>query len=229
MKNVLTIFALLFLIGCSDNTEKQTVDSPPPTEEVKEEPTTNDEQPTPDEQVKDETTTLDFKQFFKPDNTTATFLGEGNEFASYTEKTKWLSDQFVATVIDNGGAVTMRVYRVFKDRIDKVYDELVEGIPNEVVYPELSQLENAQVIDTFLAGPIEVGTTFGKWKIIEIGTTLETPYKTFENVFVIEETGDGYVNRKYFVEGYGDVKTESIMNTDQDEEFIVTSTLESIK
>ena len=95
-------------------------------------------------------------------------------------------------------------------------------------FQNLEQLESMQPLETYLATPIKEGTTFGKWTIVEVGTTLETPYKTFENVFVIEEVQEDYVNRKYFAENYGDIKSEFIMQTDEDEPFIVTSTLEKM-
>ena len=41
----------------------------------------------------------------------------------------------------------------------------------------------------YLKKPFEVGTKFDKWKIVETDVTVETPYKTFEHAFVIEETG----------------------------------------
>ena len=35
--------------------------------------------------------------------------------------------------------------------------------------------------------------------------------KKFDHAFVIEMKTDDFVNRKYFVEGFGEVKRESIM------------------
>ncbi|SOC23893.1 hypothetical protein SAMN05880501_11634 [Ureibacillus xyleni] len=207
MKYLLTIFSLILLIGCT----QEIVDSPPTDPVNKEEAKT------------------DFKHFFKPDGTTSTFLGEGNEYASYTEKTKWLSDNYVATVIDNGGATTMKVYRVLEDRIDLVYDELVEEMPNDVVYPEVQSLDKLEAVEPYLASPIEVGTTFGNWKIVETGASIDTHFETFENAIVIEEQGEDFTNRKYVVEGFGVVKSESVMVTDTNEEYIVTSTLERIE
>ncbi len=65
-----------------------------------------------------------------PDGSTAYFLGEGNEYATYTVHTKWLSDQYVALVEDNGGAALLKVFRVMNEenKIDKVYDEIIDGI-----------------------------------------------------------------------------------------------------
>ena len=72
------------------------------------------------------------------------------------------------------------------------------------------------------------GTIFGDWTIVQTGAMVETPFNTFENAFVIEMNNADFVNRKYFVRGFGEVKRESVMTMD-DGEFIVTSTLESIE
>lgn len=182
------------------------------------------------DQIKDESTnkTVDFSSFFKPNQSTAYFLGEGNEFATLNVKTVWLSEKYVANMEDNGGITLLRVFRISDDKIEIILEEVIEGLRNEITYPDVSTLEAMQPIETYLAGPIEVGTQFGKWKIVKVDETLETPYKTFEHVFVIEEKGDNFTNRKYFVTGYGEIKRESIMEIDQKEEFIVTSTLEKI-
>lgn len=207
MKYLLTIFSIILLIGC---TQVLMDDSPPPSKDP----------------VSVKETKTDFKKFFKPDGSTASFLGEGNEFASYTEKTKWLSDDYVATVIDNGGATTMKIYRVLEDRIDLIYDELVEEMPNNITYPEVISLEKLEAIEPYFAGPIEVGTTFGNWEIVETGASVDTHFESFENVIVIEEQQEDYINRKYLVEGFGVVKA---VYTDTNEEYIVTSTLEKLE
>lgn len=227
---LLFIISILILAGCN-NTSDPEVEKGTTTpsngeltnEEVKE-PGEKKETPVGEEENKNATS--DLTKFFKPDKSTAYFLGEGNEYATYTEKTTWLSDQFVGTIVDNGGVTVMNIYKIGDDRIEKI---MFEPIDEGATFPEIEELESMEPIETILATPIKVGTTFGKWTIVETGTTLETPYKTFENVFVIEEVGEDYVNRKYFVENFGDIKTEFIMETDQEEEFIVTSTLESIE
>ena len=207
MKYLLSIFSIILLIGC---TQVLMDDSPPPSQNP----------------VSEEETTTDFKKFFKPDGSTASFLGEGNEFASYTEKTKWLSDKYVATVIDNGGATTMKVYRVLEDRIDLIVDALVEEMPDDITYPEVESLEKLEAIEPYLAGPIEVGTTFGNWKIVETDASIDTHFESFEHVIVIEERNEDYTNRKYLVEGFGVVRA---VYSDTNEEYIVTSTLEKIE
>lgn len=168
---------------------------------------------------------VDLKNFFKPDNTVANFLGDGNEFASYTEKTNWLNEQFVGTIVDNGGVSLMTIYKITEDAIEIIFKEPIDF---DTPFPTIEELEHLQPVETYLATPIQKGTSFGQWKIVETNTTVETPYKTFKKAIVLEEKGENYVNRKYFVEGLGEIKTESIMDTNQGETYTVTSALQSI-
>lgn len=232
MKSIVFIISLFILMGCNNVTdteverEKTIPSNGEVTKEEVKEPGEKEETPVGEE---NKDTAFDLKKYFKPDKSTATFLGEGNEFATYTEKTTWISDQYVGTIIDNGGVTTMTIYKISTDTIEKIFFEPIDVPAEEATFPDLEQLESMQPLETYLATPIKEGTTFGKWTIVEVGTTLETPYKTFENVFVIEDVQEDYVNRKYFAENYGDIKSEFIMQTDEDEPFIVTSTLEKME
>lgn len=179
----------------------------------------------PDEKQSED---VDLKKFLKPDKTTATFQGEGNEFASYTEKTFWLNDQYVGTIEDNGGITMMTVYKISDEKIDIIYREPVETDSNSPNFPDIADLQTMEPIETYLAKPIEAGATFGKWTIAATEETVETPYQSFDHVIVLEETGENYINRKYLAEGFGVIKTESIMDTDQGEKYTVTSTLETL-
>jgi len=193
----------------------------------------SEDQGTKPEQEKEETATeeaekqkvVDLKKFLKPDNTVANFLGDGNEFSSYTEKTTWLNDEFVGTIVDNVGVSLMTIYKITKNQIEIVFKEPIDL---DTPFPKIEELEVLEPIETYLATPIEEGTSFGQWKIVETNATIETPYKTFEKAIILEEKGENYVNRKYFVEGLGEIKTESIMDTDQGETYTVTSALQSI-
>lgn len=233
MKRILLIFAglLIMLFGCQQNdTTDENADKnndETTNEEVQEKPNQNEENNKADEENENQ---VDLSKYFKPDNTTAYFLGDGIEYSTYTEKTVYLSDEYIGTLVDNGGITMMFIYKISDDQIDIIYREPVEEVPPaEPTFPEKAELDSMESIEIYLKTPFEIGTTFDKWTIVETDITLETPYKTFEHVFVIEEKGEDYINKKYFVEGYGEIKTEFIMNIDQDEEYIVTSTLEKIE
>lgn len=181
------------------------------TEESNEKPNQNDQ------------TLLDY---FLPDGSKAQFKGEGNEFAELDIDFAHPYEDYVILHENNGGALIRHIYRVGKDEISIMEKKAVELNEN---FPSLQDIEAMEPIGIYLKKPFEVGTTFDGWEIVETDVTVETHYETFDHAFVIEEKGDGFVNRKYFVEGFGEVKRESIMKTvDEDEEFIVTSTLESV-
>jgi hypothetical protein len=188
MKQIFLIFALLLLSACTNETVKNE-ETNTPNQTVNETP---DQTGTnvPSNQTLGEVQNdkiVNYSKFFMPDESTAHFLGEGNEFATYTVHTKWLSDRYVALVENNGGVEKMKIYRVMNDeeKIVKVYDEVIEGLPSEVQYPSTNVLENMSVLEMYLNGPIEKGTHIGNWTIIDVNTTLETPYQTFKNVFVL--------------------------------------------
>lgn len=204
----LSLCFLFLLIGCQPQ-----------------ENTTNQNDVSPTNQNASENNHEDLSRFFKPDKSIAKFIGDGNEFATYTEKTTWLDKEYVGTIVDNGGVTMMNIYKIGDDKIEIIYKEPVD---HDATFPGLEEIKSMQPIETYFAMPIQVGTTFGNWKIVDTGISIEIPYKTFEEVIVIEENGDNYVNRKYFAEGFGEIKSEYIMNTDQGEKYIVTSTLESI-
>ena len=94
-------------------------------------------------------------------------------------------------------------------------------------FPSQAELDAMNPTGVYLKKPLKKGTTFDTWTIVEMDTTVDTPYKKFDHAFVIEMKTEDFVNRKYFVEGFGEVKRESIMQTD-DGEFIVTSTLKTV-
>lgn len=220
MKKFSMLIALFLLFGCAEQETKPNTVSPAPDNEIP----NKDNSP-----IKEET--FDFSTYFMPTNTTAYFEGYGNEYASYTLKTTWLNDQYVATVLDNGGATVLRIYRLANKQVELI-DEHVVDVPMEnITYPTIEQLEGRPTMQVYLAAPIKKGTTFGNWTIIETNTTLETPLQKFEDVFVIEETGDGFTNRHYFAPGYGEIKREAIMDHagENEEPFIVSSTIKTVE
>ncbi|WP_262173083.1 hypothetical protein [Saccharococcus sp. Marseille-Q5394] len=163
-------------------------------------------------------------EFFLPAGSTARYQGEGNEFAKLDIDFAHPYEDYVILHENNGGAVIRRIYKIEKEQILKMEEKPVDLHED---FPSLQDINAMEPIGIYLKKPLNVGTEFGNWKIVEKDVTVETPYQTFDHAFVIEEKGDDFVNRKYFVEGFGEVKRESIMET-VDEEYIVTSTLESV-
>lgn len=164
--------------------------------------------------------------YFLPAGSNAHFKGEGNEFAELDIDFAHPYEDYVILHENNGGSLIRHIYRIEKDQILTMEQKAVDL--NED-FPSLEEIEAMESIGVYLKKPFEVGTTFDEWEIVETDVTVETPYETFDHAFVLEEKGDDFINRKYFVEGFGEVKREAIMETvDADEDFIVTSTLESV-
>lgn len=175
-----------------------------------------------------EQTAVDPYDYFLEDGSTAKFEGYGNEFAEFTLKTDYMEANHVATYEDNGGTVVLKVFRLHDDRIELVKQE---GEFYDEYTASFEELEALEVISTYLEFPIEEGQEIGDATVVETGTSLETPYRDFEDVFVLETVAeeDGSINRNYFVEGFGEVKREFRANADDPDEMAITSTLASIE
>ncbi|MGM0897873.1 MAG: hypothetical protein ACQEV0_08235 [Bacillota bacterium] len=175
-----------------------------------------------------EQTAVDPYDYFLEDGSTAKFEGYGNEFAEFTLKTDYMEANHVATYEDNGGTVVLKVFRLHDDRIELVKQE---GEFYDEYTASFEELEALEVISTYLEFPIEEGQEIGEATVVETGTNLETPYRDFDDVFVLESVAeeDGSINRNYFVEGFGEVKREFRANADDPDEMAITSTLASIE
>jgi len=167
---------------------------------------------------------ISLTDLFLPDGSKAHYLGEGNEFAELDIQVTRPFEDYVVIHENNGGSLVRHIYKIEPDKISILEEMTVELVKD---FPSQAELDAMKPIGVFLKKPLEKGTTFDTWTIVETDTTVDTPYKKFDHAFVIEMKTDDFVNRKYFVEGFGEVKRESVMQM-EDGEFIVTSTLKTI-
>jgi hypothetical protein len=206
---------VLLLSACGEVTVNETrnaVDKPPIVKEPK--------------KADQELETSELLSFFMENGTVANYLGEGNEYASYQSRTQWHNDNTISLYEDNGGSTFLRTYRITKDSIDLIKEQ---GEFYEEFNPTDDELNALPALSTFLQLPLEEGAKFEDWVIVGVKKRVETPYQTFENVIVLEQTSEnGAINRKYIVKDYGEIKREFIMKDDETEYF-VTSALESVK
>jgi len=172
-----------------------------------------------------EETALPMRDFFLPDGSRANYKGQGNEFAGYKLEVAQPFENYYIIYENNGGVFVRRTYQIEKDKIN-ILEETTVDYKNE--FPSIDELKAMKPIGIYLQKPFTKGAKFGDWTVVETDVTVETPYRTFDNAFVIEQKDQDVSNRKYFVQGFGEVKRESTMKTAQDEELIVTSTLESV-
>ncbi|WP_431030332.1 hypothetical protein [Lysinibacillus sp. LZ02] len=160
--------------------------------------------------------------FFKEDQTTAAFLGEGNEYASFTEKTMWLTETIVQTIIDNGGVTMYRLYHITDQAINLVYEDI--NSPNLTV----AEIVKLPTLELYMVLPIEPNTSFDHWVITAVDITVETPFQTFTQAIEVVKETDDFKTSRYFVRGFGLVKQIDEMKM-ADGVFVVSSTLKDIQ
>lgn len=222
MKFFVTLLVLLLLSACSSpfnestsSTENLTITKPQP-DKVVDEPK--------DAEPKLETNEL--TSFFMANGTIANYLGEGNEFASYRSRTQWHNANTVSVYEENGGTTMLRTFRVTEEAIFMIKEQ---GEYYEEFNPTNDELNTLTPLSSYLQLPLEEGASFDDWQVRNVNLTIGTPFKTFNNVLLLEKTDEvGNINRRYIVKNYGEVKREFIMQ-DGDRDYVVTSTLESVE
>ncbi len=170
-------------------------------------------------------TDMAMNKFFLPDGSKAHFQGEGNEFAELDIDVAQPYEDFVIIHENNGGSLVRYIYKIEHNEILIIDKQIVE---EKTDFPSQSDLEAMTSTGIYLKIPFVKGTTFDNWTVVDIDVTLATPYQKFDHVFVIEQQEKDIINRKYFAEGFGEVKRESIMTTVDGGEYKVTSTLKSV-
>lgn len=229
LKSAIVLILISMLSACGEDS----VEYPSVSNET---PSTEEEQPVevieePDEvvaepQPEQEPNKVQLSNFFMQDGVTAVYLGEGNEYASYRTRTQWHNDHTVSIFEDNGGTTLLRTYRISDESIDLIQEQ---GEFYDEFNPTEEELQALPKLSTFLKLPLVPGENIDDWKVISVNGTIDTPFQVFEQVIVLEKSDDtGAIQRRYFVEKYGEIKREFIMN-EKDIEFVVTSTLESVE
>lgn len=162
--------------------------------------------------------------YFLPNKTKAHYKGDGNEFATFDIEVTTINHRYTIIDEDNGGVLLRKIYRIKENRIEMLSEEPIDF---DEEMPTINELDKLQSSEIYLQKPFEVGTTFENWEVIETGLTVETPYQTFHDVFVIQSSEESFTNKKYFAKDFGEIKRESIYS-DEENDFIVTSILEDI-
>lgn len=218
---------LFFLSACGYNTETNSNDGSNLNENRNDEERTNednDENEQPD--FNSDEASIDLSNFFMKDKMVAKYLGEGNEYATYTARTQWHNDHTVSIFEDNGGTILLRTYRITEKAIELINEQ---GEFYGEFNPTNDELDAMPAISTFLQFPIEKNKEFDGWTIIDVGLTLETPLQEFKDVIQIQKIDvTGSIQNRYIVENFGEIKREFIMD-EEDIQFSVTSTIESIE
>lgn len=158
------------------------------------------------------------KQYFPPNESEAVFSG-GLENSGLTIQTVWLNDFYVKQVLNSDFGMTERIYRINDDQIELVIEEMVDETgSNQWLIEELNKLPVVQVV---LKAPFKVGDQYGDWTVIDTSEQMKTTYGRFKNVIVVENTSDDIQMRKYYVQGFGEVKWESADFNEENSEYEV--------
>ncbi|HWQ29573.1 MAG TPA: hypothetical protein VN549_01180 [Negativicutes bacterium] len=150
------------------------------------------------------------------------YLGEGNEYASFTRKVLFKEGDRTQTMEDNGGTVSANIYRITDDEIRLVYSQGEE-------YDKVNLLDRKDNRDSIiLKAPLKKGT---KWKnaedereIVASDASVDTPAGRFEACIKVSIKSKDSTMYEYFKAGVGMVKREFIS-----EGLTVTSTLEKFE
>ena len=237
---------LLVLTACGSDPTPPTAENSDPTPPIEEDTTFEQIEPevtvSDDEVEIDENTEEDIVEkpeapsdpqaipaslldYFPPDDTSVYYEGVGNEFATMANTVSRPAPDYVVIHENNGGSYMQKVYKLDGDKILLVKEEPVDM---NVLLPTIAELDALVPIRTYLEKPIQVGTTFDDWTIVEIDASLQTPYQQFDDVVVVEQVDGDFINRIYLAEGFGEVKRESIMTIAGEPDYVVTSTLENM-
>lgn len=151
---------------------------------------------------------------------TWSYIGDGNEYASYTRTVLYSECSYFQVSINNGGTVSSTVYYVSDTDVRIVLSRGEEYDMANLI----SEPPNTDEI--VLTVPLEPGTEWGsesiKRKIVSLSDTVDTPAGLFEDCLtVMSEYPDSYI-LDYYVIGIGLVYSEFHSG-----DVVISSTLES--
>lgn len=151
--------------------------------------------------VTDEQYADTYRTLFKMNGDVAYFTGEGNEYATFTETTHWLNENFdyVSVTVDNGGSIIQSIYRITDKKLALV---LMEEVSEPKLDYTLEQLKDLEEIDVIFEGPIEDGER-PDGSVITTNITFKTPYKLFKEAISVKQFTDGTTTEIVYAKGLG--------------------------
>jgi predicted GH43/DUF377 family glycosyl hydrolase len=202
---VLALFLLVGPFGKESNQADPVVETPPVNG--------------PDEEEDSSYKDLLRSYFFKADGDVAYFHGIGNEYASYTETTTWISEDYIAILIVNGGIQTLTIYRITDDSIEVLVRDFQE---EDAALPTVEALDEMPALYTLIEAPFDGQQSKGR--TIQLNVPFKTPYSEVKALVIEEkfEESDAILT-SYYAAGLGFVGS-----TYKDYDSLVASYLNSI-
>jgi len=137
---------------------------------------------------------------------TWSYLGEGNEFASFSREVLFTRGNLAQIQEGNGGTVSAMVFRTTGTAVTRVLNFPETYDPVNL----LGRKPNDSTV--ILKAPLRAGT---KWKtpggsreIVSVNEVVTTPAGTFRNCILVKIPGKESTVKEYFKEGVGMVKRE---------------------
>lgn len=144
-------------------------------------------------------------------DSTWTYRGSGNEFASFERQVEYVKNGFAQVREANGGTISSSIYQSSDSAVTRVYSKGESYDRTNILEKGFASNDNTVIIQ----GPLKPG---GNWQnddnvkreIVSLTASVATPAGTFKNCLHIKLYGADYVTNEYYAKGVGLVKREFI-------------------
>ncbi len=151
------------------------------------------------------------------------YLGEGNEYASFSREVMYVEGNKSQIKEDNGGTVSTSVYQITPNAATRVYFKGEDYEQANI----LKQPGNQNI--AILKAPIKPGA---KWtagnstrEIVDITASVNTPAGKFDNCIKVKITENQSTWYEYYKKGIGLVKREFLLENDQISSILASYTI----
>lgn len=157
------------------------------------------------------------------ENVQFSYLGEGNEFASFDRYAQYIEGNRVQLVTQNPGSTNIRVLEYVDGKLSQVFFR-----PETYFRENMLEKTDDEAGEILLMEPLEVGTSWDNpddstTEITAVDVDVETPLGVFP-ALEVTKTGKDSVSKSYYAKDMGLIKEEY---TDNNGSYVVTSTLET--
>jgi len=154
------------------------------------------------------------------------YLGEGNEYASFTAYPQYIEGNRMQITSNNGGTQIVTVLELADGELREVFSR-PETYFRENMLEKTASSDAANQLDILLKEPLEVGNSWMNpsgvpSEITNLTAAIETPMGNFE-ALEVTTTYETSTTKDYYVQGMGLVKRV----TDLGDDMIVSSSLEA--
>lgn len=170
-------------------------------------------QPVQPEPAKEENQPKPGDYFPVTQGSTWQYLGDGNEYASFSRKVQYVESNKSQIKEDNGGTVSTSIYQITAEAVTQIYFKGEDYEPKNM----LNQPGNRNI--DILKAPIKPGTQWtagnSTREIIDVKASVNTPAGRFDNCVKVKITDNHSTSYEYYKKGVGLVKREFLFQNDK--------------